>query len=589
MKSFFKYLLASVLGVLVAGIIMFFIFFGALGAMISSQDKPVTIKEHTVLQLSLATPIADRCNNNPMENFDFRSLKVNEQLGLNDILDNLKKAKEDEKIDGIYLDLTVIPAGFATIEEVRNALIDFKASGKFILAYADTYSQPSYYLASVADEVYLNPEGMITWVGLRSELMFYRDALDKIGVEPQIIRHGKFKSAVEPFMQNYMSEANREQVTAYMGSIWKHMVSGIAEQRGLTADKLNALADNMTLVSAQDVVDNGLIDGVKYKDEILAMLREKTGKADDEDIESVSMGKYAKAPKKRKEKGLAKEKVAVVYAMGNVIMGEGAEGTIGSDRISRAIRKARKDSTVKAIVFRVNSGGGSALSSEIIWREVALAAKVKPVIASLGDVAASGGYYIVSPAHKIVASPNTITGSIGVFGLMFNAQELVEKKIGVNVEVVKTNKHSDLGSTFRSLTAQEREVIQQGVEDVYETFITRVADGRGMTKEAVDAIGQGRVWSGANAIEIGLIDEFGGLEKAIAIAAEEAGLEHYRVTNLPELKDPFEQFIEELGGNVETRIMQRRLGERYRYYQQMNEIMKMEGIQARIPYAIEMY
>ncbi len=589
MKSFFKYLLASVLGVLLAGIIMFLILFGSIGAMISAQDKPVEIKEHTVLHLDFAHPIADRSNNNPMQNFDFASLEMQHQLGLNDILSNLKKAKEDPKVDGIYLDLTIIPAGFATVEEIRNGLIDFKSSGKFIMAYADTYTQPSYYLASVADEVYLNPEGMITWVGLRSEMMFFREAFDKIGVEPQIIRHGKFKSAVEPFMQNYMSEANREQVTAYMGSIWDHMVKGIAEQRGVTEEKLNDLADNLTLISATDVVDNQLVDGLKYKDEILALLREKTDKASDEDIEGVNLAKYDKTPKKRDGKGLAKDKIAVVYAMGNVIMGEGAEGTIGSDRISRAIREARKDSSVKAIVFRVNSGGGSALSSEIIWREVALAAEVKPVIASLGDVAASGGYYIVSPAHKIVASPNTITGSIGVFGLMFNAQELVEDKIGINVEVVKTNDHSDMGSTFRALTAQEREVIQQGVENVYETFVKRVADGRGMTKEAVDAIGQGRVWSGANAIEIGLIDEFGGLERAIAIAAEDAGLERYRVMDLPELKDPFEQFIEELGGNVEASIMKRRLGEHYRFYQQLDEVISMEGVQARIPYRIEMY
>ncbi|MFO7938526.1 MAG: signal peptide peptidase SppA [Bacteroidales bacterium] len=589
MKSFFKYLLASVLGVLLAGIIMMLIFFGTIGAMISAQDKPVEIEEHTVLHLDFANPIADRSNKNPMQNFDFASLEMQNQLGLNDILKNLEKAKEDPKVDGIYLDLTFIPAGFATVEEIRNGLIDFKSSGKFILAFADTYTQPTYYLASVADELYLNPEGMVTWVGLRSEVLFFREAFDKIGVEPQIIRHGKFKSAVEPFMQNYMSEANREQVSAYMGSIWDHMVKGISEQRGVSIEKLNELADNMALISAQDVVDNKLVDGLKYKDEILAMLREKTGKEADEDITSVMLAKYDKTPRKREGKGLAKDKIAVVYAMGNVIMGEGAEGTIGSDRISRAIRKARKDSSVKAIVFRVNSGGGSALSSEIIWREVALAADEKPVIASLGDVAASGGYYIVSPAHKIVASPNTITGSIGVFGLMFNASELMEDKVGVHVEVVKTNDHADLGSTFRALTAQEREVIQQGVEDVYETFVKRVADGRGMTQEAVDAIGQGRVWSGANAMEIGLVDEFGGLEEAIAIAAEEADLERYRVMDLPKLKDPFEQFIKELGGNVEARIMQRRLGEHYRFYQELDELLNMEGVQARIPYRIEMY
>ncbi len=588
MKSFFKSLLASTLGVLLAGILMFLIIIGGIGAMVSSQDQPVKIKSNTVLHMQLDQPIKDRSNKNPMESFDFSSFKPVPQLGLNDILKNLKKAKNDADIDGIYLDLTIIPAGIATIEEIRNALINFKESGKFILAYADYYTQPTYYLASVADKIYLNPKGVLTFVGLRSEILFFKETMAKLGIEPQIIRHGKFKSAVEPFMYNKMSDENREQVMTYMGSIWNNMLDGISRERQISIKTLNELADNLTLKNAQAAIDNGLIDGLKYKDEILNELAELTGKTNDEKIEAVSLAKYTKVPNK-KRKSLEKNKIAVVYASGNVIMGEGAEGTIGSDRISKAIRKARKDSSVKAIVFRVNSGGGSALASEVIWREIKLAQEVKPVIASLGDVAASGGYYIVAPAQKIIASPNTITGSIGVFGLLFNGKNLLNNKLGIHVDVAKTNKYADMGTFSRKLTAQEREIIQYSVEEIYETFISHVAEGRDMTKEEVDAIGQGRVWSGTNAIDIGLIDGFGGLEDAIVLAAEAANLDKYRIVDYPKLKDPFQQLLEDLQGNVKTSILKQELGTEYKYYESLKNITEQQGIQARIPYEIDIY
>ncbi|MCD4835153.1 MAG: signal peptide peptidase SppA [Bacteroidales bacterium] len=588
MKSFFKYLLASVLGVLLAGILMFLIIIGGIGAMVSSQDQAVKIKSNTVLHVELNQLIMDRSNNNPMESFDFTSFRPSPQLGLNDILKNIKKAKSDPNIDGIYLDLTFIQAGIATIEEIRNALIDFKESGKFIISYSDTYTQPTYYLASVADKIYLNPEGLLIFVGLRSEIMFYKDALKKLGVEPQIIRHGKFKSYVEPYIYNKMSDENRQQIMAYMGSIWNHMLEGISKEREISIKKLNELADNLTLRKAELAVKNGLIDGVKYKDEVLAELAELTNKTDDKKIEHISLAKYTKVPDK-KRKSLGKNKIAVVYASGTVIMGEGGEGTIGSDRISRAIRKARKDSSVKAIVFRVNSGGGSALASEVIWREVKLAQEVKPVIASMGDVAASGGYYIVAPAQKIIASPNSITGSIGVFGLFFTGKELLNDKLGIHVDVAKTNNFSDIGSFTRPFKAEEREVFQYMVEDFYDTFITKVGEGRNMAKEEVDAIGQGRVWSGANAIDIGLIDGFGGLEDAIELAAEVANLETYRIVNYPKLKDPFQQLLEDLQGNVKTSILKQELGTEYKYYESLKNITEQQGLQARIPYEIDIY
>jgi protease-4 len=418
--------------------------------------------------------------------------------------------------------------------------------------------------------------------------MFFKEALAKLGIEPQIIRHGKFKSAVEPFMYTKMSEENRLQVMTYMGSIWDQMLKGISAERNISVKDLNALADNLTLNNAKAAVDNELIDGLKYKDEILDELAELTEKKDSKKLETVSISKYTKVPDVNRKK-LEKDKIAVVYASGTVMMGEGQEGTIGSDRISRAIRQARKDSSVKAIVFRVNSGGGSALASEVIWREIKLAQEIKPVIASLGDVAASGGYYIVAPAQKIIASPNTITGSIGVFGMLPNGEKLLNDKLGIHVDVVKTNKFADMGTFTRALTAQEREAIQFSIEDIYETFITHVAEGRNMTKEEVDEIGQGRVWSGANAIEIGLIDGFGGLEDAIQLAAEAANLEAYRTVDYPKLQDPFEQFMKQLQGNVRVSILKNELGDQYKYYENLKIISNQQGVQARIPYEIEIY
>ncbi len=588
MKSFFKYLLATMLGIILSSILLFLIIIGGISAMVSSQDQPVRIKSNTILHVELNQLIMDRSNNNPMVNFDFTSFRPSPQLGLNDILKNIKKAKSDPNIDGIYLDLKFIQAGIATIEEIRNALIDFKESGKFIISFSDTYTQPTYYLASVADKIYLNPEGLLIFIGLRSEIMFYKDALKKLGVEPQIIRHGKFKSYVEPYMHNKMSDENRQQIMAYMGSIWNHMLEGISNEREISIKKLNELADNLTLRKAEFAVTNGLIDGIRYKDEVLAELAELTNKTDDKKIEHISLAKYTKVPDK-KRKSLEKNKIAVVYASGTVIMGEGGEGTIGSDRISRAIRKARKDSSIKAIVLRVNSGGGSALSSEVIWREVQLAQETKPVIASLGDVAASGGYYIVAPAQKIIASPNSITGSIGVFGLFFTGKELLNDKLGIHVDVAKTNNFSDIGSFTRPFKAEEKEVFQYMVEDFYNTFITKVGEGRNMAKEDVDEIGQGRVWSGINAIENGLIDGFGGLEKAIELAAEAANLETYRVVDYPKLKDPFQQFFEELQVNVKASILKKELGTEYKYYKNLRDVTNQQGIQARMPYEIDIY
>ncbi|MFP3859822.1 MAG: signal peptide peptidase SppA [Bacteroidales bacterium] len=588
MKSFFKYTLASLVGVIIAGLLFFLIFFTSISIMLSKQDKPVEINPNTVLKVKLDNIIMDRNPKSPFGNFDFQSFKPQPSLGLNEILANIEKAGKDDNIEGIYLELTAIPAGMATIEEIREALIKFKETGKFIIAYSDNYVQTSYYLASVADKIYVNPAGRINLTGLNSQVMFFKEALDKLGIEPQIIRHGKFKSAIEPFTRNEMSEENRTQIMEYVSDLWSTMAEGIEEFRGIDNEKINELADNLSLETAEIALEQKFVDGLKYKDEILGELKDSS-KTDKDDVDFVNLNKYNRVPEIKDYKGLATDKIAVVYAMGSVIMGEGEEGSIGSDRISRAIREARKDSTIKAIVFRVNSGGGSALASEVIWRELKLASETKPVIASLGDVAASGGYYIVAPADTIVANPNTITGSIGVFGIIPNVKELMNDKLGIYLDVAKTNKHSDIGNPFRSLTDYEKQVIKNGIEDVYDNFVGRVADGRNMTKEEVDEIGQGRVWSGIDAKNIGLVDLFGGLDKAIEIAGEKAKIEKYRVVELPELKDPFDQFMKQIKGGAKTRIIKNALGDEYTYYEQLEEVKNMSGIQARIPYKIEIY
>ncbi len=589
MKDFFKYLLATVVGLLLTSLLTMLIFFGIVGAMMSKTDKPIDVKENSLLVLKLNKPIVDRSSKNPMAGFDFMSLKPETSLGRNDILKAIKNAAEDEKIKGIYIESDLLSAGTATVEEIRNALIKFKESGKFIISYSNVYSQKSYYFSSIADKVMLNPEGAIDWVGMRSEIMFFKNALEKVGVEMQILRHGKFKSAVEPFMNTEMSPANREQTITYLSSIWNHWVDGIAQARGLESKELNQLADNLTIRNAAKALEYGLIDSLVYKDQVIDMLKELTDTKPAKDINSVSIEQYAKVPAPRKEKGLIKEKIAVVYASGEIAMGEQTDGGIGGEGFARAIREARRDSSIKAIVLRVNSPGGSALASELIWREMTLAREVKPVIVSMGDVAASGGYYIAAPADVILANPTTITGSIGVFGMMPNVKDVMNKKLGINIEVVKTNKNSDIGSMFRPLTAEERAVMQLGIEDVYGTFIGHVAEGRGLTVEQVDEIGQGRVWSGKNALDIKLIDEFGGLERAIEIAAEKAELEQYRITELPKQEDPFEALLKEFTGSAKMKIFAKEFGLPYKQYQRIQSIMNNRGIQARLPYDVEVY
>lgn len=588
MKSFFKMMLATIAGIIVTSIIFLFILVGIISAIVSSTEDKVEVKPNTILKFTFSNPIVERSDKNPLEGIDFEGFGKPKQDGLAEIVENIKKAETDDNIKGIYLELSLIPARPATLEEIRNALISFRKTGKFVVAYANYLSQGAYYLATAANKIYLNPEGSIDFMGMRSEILFFKGTLEKLGIEPQIIRHGKFKSAVEPFMSDRMSPENKEQISTLINSIWNHIVEGISTERKMSIADLNKLANNMVFADADSCLAHHAVDSLLYKDQLNEVLL-KLSKNSGEKPEFIASAKYEKVPKSLTGKGLAKAKIAVVYAYGDVIMGDDGEGTVSADRISEALRTARTDTTVKAIVFRINSPGGSALASEIIWREVALASKDKPVVASMGDLAASGGYYIACAADTIMAQPNTITGSIGVFGLMFSGQKFLNQKLGITTDVAKTNEHSDFPTFSRPLDGDEKRFIQFEVDKIYETFVSHVSDGRGLSKEKVDEIGQGRVWSGLDAQKLGLVDLIGNLQDAITVAAKMAKLDNYRITSLPKLEDPLERILKDLSGDVKTNIIKSELGENYLYFEQYKNVLKSQGIQARIPFDPNIY
>lgn len=581
---------ASVAGTLLTLILFLFLVVGLVASLISKAEKDeVSVKENTVLVAKFDTPILDRSLTNPFEGFDFSSFKSNRPLGLNDVLNNIEKAAADPNIDGIYLELSEINAGMGNLEEVRNKLMEFKESDKFIISYAEYYSQSAYYLATVADQIYLNPDGMLMFKGLYSQLAFLKNMLEKIEVEPQIIRgrDNKYKSAVEPLMLEKMSEANREQMEAILTGIWGKMIAAISESRGIGIDELNRIADELEISNAMKALEHGFVDGLVYKDEILAELRSRTGKEDDDKIESVGIARYTRAPDVRHDKSRVriKDRIAVVYAIGEISGGEGSDMSIGSDRIAKTIREARTNDKVKAIVMRVNSPGGSALASEVIRREVELAAAEKPFVVSMGNVAASGGYWISASADYIMADPTTITGSIGVFGVIPNMQGLFNNKLGITFDKVLSNKNADFVDVMEPLNPFQRQKIEHEVVRIYDEFLELVADARGMTVDEVDRIAQGRVWTGIDALKVGLVDELGGYEAAIAKAAEMAELgDQYRLLELPEQKDPFQQILSEMTGQSRMKMLQRELGEYYNYVEYMQQVSRMQGVQARLPF-----
>lgn len=596
MKSFFKYVLATIVGFLLINVLMLFVFLGFIGALISMGDKTVEIKDNSILEITLDNTIQDRASSNPLDNLDFMAMKSTQPLGLNNILKSIRNAAEDSKIKGIYLNLTDVQSyfmPFATVEEIRNALTEFKNSGKFIYSYTNLgYSQTAYYLATVADSVFVNPETPLMLMGLGSNLIFYKDLLDKIGIQAEIIKVGKYKSAVEPFTRTEVSEANREQISAYLKSLWGSMLKGISESRHISVDSLNWLADHLNYRTTQEEMAFGLYDGIRYEDEMLLFLKGKCHIAADKKLPLISLADYNKNFTAQTPSA-GKSKIAVIYASGQIGMTQSAKA-IGPE-LAATVRKARQDKNIKAIVLRVNSPGGSALTSDIIWREVQLSTQEKPVIVSMGNVAASGGYYISCAADTIVADPMTLTGSIGIYGQFFTGEKLIKEKLGMTNSSIKTNDHSDFGGAYplplpignRPLSVYEKQVLQKYIENGYETFLNRVAKGRHMTRNQVHEVAQGRVWSGEQAIKVGLVDVLGGLDDAIRIAAEKAGLEKYSLAEYPVEKNPLEELFSGLSASVKAKILRAELGECYDSFHDLKEMLNTrQGMVARLPYDV---
>ncbi|MDR2130966.1 MAG: signal peptide peptidase SppA [Odoribacteraceae bacterium] len=590
MKKFFTYLLATITGVILVNLFFFILFFAIIAGIgsMSFQKASVAIKSNSILELSFDETITDRESGNPLETFDPFSFSHHSTLGLNTLLKKINAAASDDRISGIYLNLQDIDGGLSTVEEVRAALLEFKKSGKFIYSYSNLgYSQTSYYLATTADSLFINPNASLLLTGLSATVAYYKDMLQKFGVSPEVVRVGKFKSAVEPFLDNKMSEANREQLSVYLNSRWANIVKGIADGRKIPAERVNRLTDEFRFYSPEEFVKEGLFDAAIWEDQMVQKLKTACNVEEEEELNLVSIADYSQVT--WPDKNVKNHKIAVIYALGEIGMKQ-ATFSIGPE-LALTIREARRDTTVKAIVLRVNSPGGSASTSDIIWREVELAARVKPVIASMGNVAASGGYYIACAADTIIADPTTITGSIGVFGIFFSGEKLIRETIGIHPEVVTTHRHGDFGGSYplplplasRGLTPYERQVLQMYVNNTYTTFLDRVSQGRGMTPEAVNEIGQGRVWTGEDALRIGLVDMLGGLEQAIALAAEKAGLTTYQLQELPAAVNFWQILLEEFPAAVKQRVVKAELGELYPLYEQQKRLLTTRGILARLP------
>ncbi|MGB4080677.1 MAG: signal peptide peptidase SppA [Bacteroidia bacterium] len=588
--NFFKVVLASAIGYIIAGVILLTLLIVTAVGIASSSSDQEELPSDAVLTLKLNYPIVDRVQDgNPLAALAL--LNPNEQtpLGLNDILSSIEKAKTDNNIKGIILDLTTFQAGYAKLTEVRNKLEEFKATGKFIYAYADYYYFPAYFMASVADSVFVNPEGEMAFNGMVAQVTFFAGALEKLGVNMQVVRAGKFKGAVEAYTRNNLSPENKEQIEIYINSVFNETLAKISKSRKIDVAKLKADADELKMKSVNDFKSNGYIDAVAYRDQFYSAMKKRMGVKDDHKVPLISEQKYAKS---LEDVGSGSDRIAVVYASGDIIGGKGDGTQIAADDLAETLKNVRLDNKVKAVVLRIDSRGGSSLASDIIWREAKLLSAAKPLIVSMSDVAASGGYYIATPASKIVAEPTTITGSIGVFGLIPNAQKLLNDKLGIEFEYVGTGKHSDIGRIDRDMTLEEREYIESIIDKIYDTFLSRVAEGRKMTKEQVHEVAQGRVWTGVMAKEVGLVDELGGLEKAIEIAAKEANLTEYKLKEYPKVQDQLELIVNKMTGNTsfqsKVKEMTKYTGfESYAHY--LSEFEKFgtkHSVQALMPFDI---
>ncbi|MDR2042027.1 MAG: signal peptide peptidase SppA [Tannerella sp.] len=588
MKQFFKMMFASTLGVILAVVLLSTVTGLLTIAMCmsigsKSGTTPILSPGESVFKLSLSGAMLD----SPADRSLSLLLGEDETLSLKDVLTAIRNAREQSAIQGIYLDLGVLQTGTASIDAIRRALTDFRGSGKFIVAYADNYSQGSYFLASVADEVYLNPQGLLGLTGIASQTLFYRGLLEKAGIEMNVFKVGTYKGAVEPFMSDQLSDANREQITSYITGLWGHVVNGIAESRQVPASTVSGFADEGLFFAAPSkAMESRLIDGLKFRSEVENLLKEKAGQTGQR-LKTVSLSKMKKLePKARKYRN----KVAVVYAEGEITAASMSSPYQGEKYITEALadelRKLREDEQVKAVVLRVNSPGGSAFISEQIWKEVSELKKTKPVVVSMGNMAASGGYYIACAANKIVAEANTLTGSIGVFGIFPNLTGLFGK-LALGSEVVKTGKYADLGNLARPMMDEEKALIQGYVERCYQTFLTRCSDGRGMSTGEIDALGQGRIWRGEQALEAGLVDELGGLDRAIDLAVNLAGIYNYTLITAPAPKDFILELLKKQLDETKVSLMRDMAGEDYEYFKTLRRLRSTYGIQARIPYDLK--
>ena len=583
--NFLRNFLASILGCLFAFGIMFVMFL-IFVSLVSSGEDTVTVKDNSILELQLQRQISDYTGNNELDPF---AGIFNESQGLDEIIQAIEVAKNDDRIKGISIKNNFIMAGLAQTQAIRRSLEDFKAEGKFIYAYADFFMQRDYYLASVADSVFINPVGVLDFKGLSTEVLYYKELQEKSGIKMEVIRHGKYKSAVEPYLENNMSEANRSQLTSLLQSLWNSMIVDISKTRSISESDLNVIADTLGGRTPAYAKRSGLIDDVVFYDEYEGKLANALMLKKDEDINYSKLDDYVKYSNKKKLKS-GDAKIAIVFAQGEILYGEGGPNIIGQGIINEALIKAREDDNVKAIVLRVNSPGGSALTSDIIWREVELAKKVKPVIVSMGNVAASGGYYIAAGANKIFAEPTTITGSIGVFGTVPNMTELADK-VGINAEQVGTNKNAVEYSLFEPMQESFKNQVQESIEETYRTFLKRVSEGRNMTMAQVDSVAQGRVWSGTEALQVGLVDELGNLDDAIDAAAEMAELSSYGIKKFPKYKSGFERFMEDLEGasmQVKQNLLKDEIGDdAYKVLKELQSFKEQKGIQARMPFALD--
>lgn len=588
MKSFFKSVFANMLGCLfsflIISIVIILIIVGSVSSITS--EKEVKVEPNTILHLNFDHTILERGTKNPLHQMNFFEMRNVKSLGLNEIVRAIEFAATDKNISAVFIEPLMLNSSWAYTQEIKDALEKFKESGKPIITHTEIMTQNAYFLTQISDKIFLNPHGYFDLRGLASQTFFFKGTLSKLEIENQIIRHGKYKSAIETFTNDKMSPENREQIQVLVNSIWNLFLNSTSKNRNIPVDSINSWANNLSIRTATDAYRFGLVDSLIYKDEVLEYLKNII-KSDEtiDDLPKITLAQYVKVANLKSQK-VHENEIAVIYAVGEIIDGKGSETTIGSDRIASSLRKARLDEDIKAVVLRVNSPGGSAIASETIWREVELTRKSKPIVVSMGEFAASGGYYIAASASKIIAQPNTITGSIGVFGLMFNFNNFFKNKLGVTTDLVKTNSYSDMPNLTRPLSPFELNVLQNQVENIYDTFVQRVAKGRNMTVEQVDSIAQGRVWSGIDAKKIGLVDEIGGLTHAIQAAAKLANIKDYRITELPEQKELMEQLMSDFMTVQVKNIIQNNFLYQFEFLAPLKEIQSKDPFMTRLPYNI---